>query len=183
MSIATKNNTFNLNYFFVALIAVLLTWEVHEFAHWAMGTILGYDMVMTMNTAYATSDAKEGHQQVISAAGPVITLIEAILIFLLMRRNNNKLLYSFLFTCLYCRLLATFISIWNLNDEARVSKYLGVGNFTLPLMMSAILFFLVYKISRQYGFGKKFNFINLGLVMLFSSIIILSDQFFHLRLL
>ena len=183
MSAVTRDNTIDINYFFITGAAVLLTWELHEFAHWPAGTMLGYDMVMTLNTGYSLSAVKDWHSQLISAAGPIVTLLEATFVFLIMRRYDLKLLYSFLFTCLYCRFFATLISVRKLNDEARISKFLGIGTFTLPLIMSAILFFLVYKISRQYYFDKKFNLINLGLVILFSSIIILTDQFFRLRLL
>jgi hypothetical protein len=183
MPAATNNNTVDTNYFIITAAAVLLTWILHEFAHWTAGTLLGYDMVMTLNTGYSLTSAEEGHNQIIDAAGPAITLLQALSIFMLMRRYPNKLLYGFLFACLYCRLLATAMSLLNLNDEARISKFFGIGTFTLPLIISAILLLLVYKTSQQYGFNKKFNLINTGLVMLFSSIIILADQFFHIQLL
>lgn len=183
MSFATKNNTTGISYVLITALAVLLTWELHELAHWTVGTGLGYNMVMTLNTGYSLESVTEVHYQLISAVGPIVTLLQAILIFLVMRRRNVRALYPFLFSCFYCRLFAAVISFLKLNDEARISKYLGIGTFTLPLIVSAILFFLVYRTSRRYGFSLKFNVINLGLVIFFSSVIILSDQFFHIRLL
>ncbi|MEO5564428.1 MAG: hypothetical protein ABIR18_13360, partial [Chitinophagaceae bacterium] len=121
--------------------------------------------------------------QVISAAGPAITLIEAIIVFSIMRRRKEILLYPFLFTCFYMRFFATGISFLNPNDEARISKSLGIGMFTLPIIMTVVLFYLVYKVSQQYSLSTRFNSITLALVIFFTSIIILSDQFFHIQLL
>jgi hypothetical protein len=80
------------------------------------------------------------------------------------------------------RLLATIISLLNPNDEARISQSLGFGTCTLPLLVTAFLFVLLYKTAARYGFSKKFNGSALLLIMLFSSLIVLSDQFLKLRL-
>lgn len=181
--IRTKDNTIRFTYILITAFAVLFTWMLHEFAHWAAGTYLGYDMAMTLNKTYPVSGAydTDAHYQLISAAGPLVTLLEAIVIFFTMRSFSTKWLYPFLFTCFYMRLLAAGISLGNPNDEARISQSLGIGTFTLPIVMNAILFFLLYKISGLYGFSKKFNFLTLCLVLLFSSVLILLDQFFGVR--
>lgn len=171
-------------YALVAAFAVAVSWLLHEFAHWATGTYLGYNMAMTLNTAYYLNEASRStvHKQLIDAAGPLITLAEAVIVFLVMKQRQAKLLYVFLFTCFYSRLLATIISFLNPNDEARLSQSLGIGTFTLPLLMTAVLFVLLYRISSLYEFSRKFNIVNLVLIILFSSMIILSDQFFRIRL-
>jgi hypothetical protein len=142
-------------------------------------------MAMTLNKSFLLNEkyATIADYQIISAAGPLSTLTQAIVIFIVMKHSKIKWLYSFLFTCFYMRFFAAIISFLNPNDEARVSKFLGIGTFTLPIIMVAFLFFFVYKISKQYKFGYRFIAINLGLVILFSSIIILADQFFFIRLL
>ena len=81
------------------------------------------------------------------------------------------------------RLFATIISFRNPNDEARISTAIGIGKFTLPIIMTCILFLLLYKISIKYRFDTKFNLANLGLIILFSSLIILTDMYFNVRLL
>jgi hypothetical protein len=179
----SKRYRITITYVVVTALAVFVTWEIHEFAHWLTGRLLGYDTAMTLNTGYSLQSVKISDAQIISGAGPVITLAEAVLVFVLMRRGNGRWLYPFLAACFYCRLLATVVSLLHPNDEARISKYLGIGTFTLPLMVSAFLFFLVYKTSVQCGLDKKFNAITFVLVIVFSSIIILSDQFLHIRLL
>src|SRR5687767_6621347 len=112
----------NKDYIAICIGAVIFSWLVHEGAHWAAGQLLGYDMVMTLNKGYP----KEGgytnpvHYQLISAAGPAITLLQAAFIFFYMRRRPAFLLYPFLFTCFYMRLLAMGLGFINPNDEARI---------------------------------------------------------------
>jgi hypothetical protein len=172
-------------YIAVFAIAVFFSWILHELAHWTVGEYLGYKMGMTLNSSYPISGhySSDLHYQIISAAGPVFTLCEATLFYALMRHENRVLLYPFLFTCFYMRLFATIISFRNPNDEARISSAIGIGKFTLPLIMTTILFRLIYKTTKDYKFDSKFNLTNLGLIILFSSIIILVDMYFNVRLL
>jgi len=185
MTLPAKNKTISSRYILITFIAVAASWVLHEFAHWVAGELLGYEMGMSLNKTFPVggSYTNAWHYQVISAAGPVFTLIEALIVFFIMQRKKIIVLYPFLFTSFYMRLFAAVISILNPNDEARISKAIGLGTYTLPIIMVAILSFLVYKISVKYHFSRKFSLINLGLVVLFSSVIILTDQYFHIRLL
>ena len=184
MTVTIKTKSTSSRYILLTLIAAIVTWILHEFAHWLAGTLLGYKMGMGLNQTfpYQVYDTDRDYQ-LISAAGPAFTLLQAVVIFIIMQRKKIISLYPFLFTCFYMRLLAAMISILNPNDEARISKEMGWGTYTLPVIVVAFLFFLVYKISGKYHLGGKFNMITLGWVILFSSVIILTDQFFHIRLL
>jgi hypothetical protein len=182
---ADRRKPINSQYILITFVAVAASWVLHELAHWTAGTLLGYEMGMTFNKTFPAGGTytNDWHYQVISAAGPAFTLIEALIVFFIMQRKKRIVLYPFLFTCFYMRLLAAIMSILNPNDEARVSQSLGLGTYTLPIVMVICLFILVYKISGKYHFNWKFNGINLGLVIFFSSAIIMTDQFFHIRLL
>ena len=172
-------------YIAVFALALFSSWIFHELAHWAVGEYLGYKMAMTLNSGYPISGqySKDIHYQIISAAGPIFTLCEAIFVFILMVRKRRVLLYPFLFTCFYMRLFAAIMSFRNPNDEARISTAMGIGKFTLPAIITLTLFALVYKISKTYKLDIKFNMVNLGLAILFSSIIILADMYFKIRVL
>ena len=171
-------------YIAVIAIAVFFTWILHELAHWIAGGYLGYNMSMTLNATYPTNEkySNDFHYQIISSAGSIFTLSEAFVVYILMIQKRRKLLYPFLFACFYMRLLASVISLWNSNDEARVSSALGIGKFTLPIIITMILFVLVFKTSKAYKFGTRFNLANLALTIMFSSIIIVSDMYFKIRL-
>lgn len=170
---------------FVTGIAVLLSWILHEFAHWTAGTLLGYEMGMSLNKTFSLSGGfkNNGDYQLISAAGPAFTILEAFVVYWLIRYRKLVVLYPFLLTCFYMRFFAAVISIRRPNDEAKISAYFSLGTFTLPIIVTAILLLLVYKTSRNNNLSLRFNMLTLGLIIFFSSIIILSDQFLHVRLL
>ncbi len=172
-------------YIFVTFSAVIVSWLIHEFAHWSTGEILGNEMRMTLNKCYpqAGKYAEDWHGTIISAAGPVITLIQAFIFYALLRRSSNKLLFPFLLTSLYMRTLAGAVSFINLNDEGRVSRDLGLGPFVLPLLVFGILFYLVYSTVTTKRYDTKFITMTTLLIMLFSSILILLDQAFKITVL
>lgn len=170
----------NIKYILITLIAVISSWLLHEFAHWIAGEMLGYQMSMTLNTTYPSSGKYllQEHYVMISAAGPIVTIIEAIIIFMILKRKRQIILYPFLFTCFYMRFFATVISFKNPNDEARISSFLGLGKFTLPILVSIFLFYLIYIISKHFRLELKFNLLTFALILLFSSVLILANQFF-----
>lgn len=172
-------------YIAVFATAVFFSWILHELAHWSAGEYLGYKMGMTFNSCYPLVGqySKDSHYQMISAAGPIFTFCEALLIFILMIQRRRILLYPFIFTCFYMRLLAAMISFRLANDEARISITFGIGKFSLPIIIIGILFALTYKISKTYRFDTKFNLVNLALTILFSSVLIITDMYLKVRLL
>lgn len=164
---------------------MISTWLVHEFAHWSTGELLGLDMAMTLNGTHSTDGhPKDSHETLISAAGPIITLLQAIVFYFLLKKSDSgSLLFPFLLTPLYMRTLAGIMNIINLNDEGRISRDLGLGSFTLPVLMFVVLFYLGYDVVKTRKLNTRVVIITTLLIMLFSSILILSDQAFTIRLL
>jgi hypothetical protein len=180
-----KTNNINGNYFLITAFAVFLSFELHELCHFFTGEFLGNKMAMTLNSGYPVNGyyLKEWHFPVVSAAGPLFTLLQALLFYSILKKKDNYYLYPFLFSAFFLRFSAMLISFKRPNDEARISEAIGIGRFTLPLLISAFLFFLVYKISRQYKYSKKLQVFTLLFVLFFYSAIILVDKYFHVKLL
>lgn len=179
-----KDQKINLNYILWGCIIVLFTWLLHEFSHWVVSEILGYDTTLRLN---ATSPVQGSYKQtedhiLISIAGPIITIFQAVLAYILLKPQWNKALYLLLFTPFYMRALAGFMNFINLNDEGRISAYLAIGTFTLPVLVSVFLFYLVYRASAKSNLGWKFQLGTTLIVMFFSSILILADQVFKITL-
>ena len=174
-----------IKYIVITLFAVAATWILHEFAHWATGELLGNNMAMTLNGGYPIiGEYKEGwHKMAVDIAGPAITIIEALIAWLLIKNKNLIMLFSFLTTCFYMRLLAAGMNAINLNDEGRISNELGLGTFTIPILVSAFLFILMYDVSKSKHLTAKFITITFLLIMVFSSILILTDQALKVRVL
>ena len=169
---------------FVAII-VAATWLLHEFAHWATGEYLGYDMVLTLNKSYPVSQQYKMplDYQFVTIAGPLVTIIEALVAYVLLTGKRNIYLFAILLTCFYMRLMAMGMSFINPNDEARFGLYMGVGKFTVPVIVNAFLLLLVYNVVKQHRFKTSFIAITFAMIILFSSVIILSDQYFRIWLL
>ncbi|HSC37792.1 MAG TPA: hypothetical protein VLD19_07975, partial [Chitinophagaceae bacterium] len=173
MNQAQKETSIGMGYVLATGAAVGFTWLLHEFSHWATGRLLGESLIMTLNTCYPKSGHYTGgrHEIIISAAGPAITIVQAFIFYLLLKRSPGKRWFPFFLTCVYMRLLAGAMNFINLNDEGRISKSLGLGTFTLPLLVVAVLFWLAYDVIKTRRFGTKLVLITTGLIMLFSSVL------------
>ncbi|MFY0630785.1 MAG: hypothetical protein JXR05_10420 [Flavobacteriaceae bacterium] len=179
-----KDTSITIKYFFSAIAAVLVTWFIHEFAHWATSEALGYETIMRLNSATPVKgqNVSKAHHIITSAAGPLITILQAIILFFFLKKSWNKFLYLFLFIPFYMRLLAGLFNVFNPNDEGRISEYYGLGLYTLPIVVSLSLFILVFKISKQYQLPKKFHLITYLIATFLITILILSDQYFKIRI-
>lgn len=172
-------------YIFAGVLVVFFTWLSHEFAHWLTSEQLGYHATMRINsTSFLKGEnPSEWHQTIVSAAGPILTLLQGLVICLILVKGNwNKYLYLFLFTAFYMRFLAGLMNFINLNDEGRISEYFGLGTFTLPILVSSILFFMVYKVSRKWRLNWKFQIATILVVMIASSALVLGDQAYVIRI-
>lgn len=154
----------------IFIIATFLTFLLHEGAHWVTGEMLGYDMWVNINSSglargqYST----EWHNHMVSAAGPIVTTIQAMIAFVLVRKNKTISAFAFLFATLMMRILAMFASLNSPNDEARISEWLGLGPWSLHILIIAILLGLTLK----GGAYMKFRWRSYGLAYLAVSVAI-----------
>jgi hypothetical protein len=172
-------------YIFITIIAVLITWFIHEFTHWLTSEGLGYESIMRLNAVGPVYGVfpTEGHQAIISISGPIITILQAYIVFVLLKTKSwNKYLYPFLFIPFYMRFFAGIMNFLNPNDEARVGQYLGIGTHTLSLIVSIFLFYLVYVISKKYKLRWKFQLWTIVITMLISTMIIYIDMYFRIQI-
>ncbi|MBW1295971.1 hypothetical protein [Aquimarina litoralis] len=173
------NSSINIKYILITAVAVVSSFFFHEFAHFITGKLLGYEMGMTLNSAFLLEGEYQygWHQQLVSAAGPIFTITQAFIIFYIIRKTDNKYWYPFLFFAFYSRVLAMIISIFNPNDEARISAWLGLGYWILPLLVGFTLFTLLLKTSKEQKYNLKFNLINYFLSSVFIAGVVFSDQY------
>ncbi|ANM29755.1 hypothetical protein ABI59_09460 [Acidobacteria bacterium Mor1] len=136
---------------------VVATFVIHEGGHWAAGELLGYDMWVRLNSAGLARGAfsAEWHQQFVSAAGPVVTLIQAAIAYLLVVKRKTNTAFAFVFSALMMRIMAAFVSIGNPNDEARVGEWLGVGPWTLHILVVLLLLSLTLRAGSRLELGWR----------------------------
>jgi hypothetical protein len=137
-------------------IAVFLTFFFHELAHWTMGEILGYKMTMLINSSDLVDGGGykyEWHDHLIDIIGPLFTVCQGLAFYLLLNRKDNKIVFPFLLVSFIMRLGAGIINYRNLNDEGRVSVYLGLNTYAISVVICSILFYWVYKIAQKYHYS------------------------------
>jgi len=164
-------------YVLIVALACLVTFFLHEGAHWATGELLGNDMRMTLNQAYPVSReyVEPWHRLYVSAAGPLATLLQGILVSLIALRPVTPFAYPFLLSAVVMRVLAFGVGlIAKPQDEADVSLALDLGQYTLPALMCVALIALAVVVSRRQRYTARFNTISVVLIITFSSAIILT---------
>lgn len=154
--------------FSVLMLAVgVLTYAVHEGAHWLTGRALGYPVVFGLNGVTSPVPMAVGDHVAFSLSGPLITMIGALAAFLWAMRHSSLIAYGTLYFALFMRLVAAGVSLFHLNDEARSSQLLGLGTWTLPALVVGALAVLTVIASRRLQISWK---VNVGLYVLCSVI-------------
>lgn len=147
---------------FISMFAVMLaTFMLHEGAHGLAGAALGQAMEVSLNHARPVGGAAPKLQEtLISAAGPAVTALGALLV--LLSGWRMLLAFQIVFAAFLMRLLATVVSLRNPNDEMRVSESLGWSPWTLPIAVTSALFIIVLIVSA----GARPGWRTLGLTLL-----------------
>ena len=135
------------------------TFVIHELAHWLAGTLLGYPMRITPNQVRSLTAMLPVHQTLMSAAGPIVTYIQAAAGYVLVRKRASLVGFTMVYMAFFMRLIAMGVSLFNPNDEARISQDLGLGLWTLPALAVGALFILVYSASRSMKIAVREQFI------------------------
>lgn len=166
-------------YALIFIPAALMTWLLHEFAHWQMGKALGYDMWMSLNEGGLAGKGSYDNaldKSLVDAAGPILTYTLAIGALALIRTTRNLLLYPFLFLQFYMRAVALGISaVSQPNDEARISLELGLPLWLLPGIAVTFLLALTVIGSRTVRAGWTGNIIAYIMASLLSTAIVFLD--------
>lgn len=136
--------------FYALLFLVGITsFVVHEFAHWLMGALLGYEMVATLNSVTPIGSVPPRDLALIAGAGPLLTVGQGLLGFWLVGKSRSHLGFALLYIAFFMRLVAAGVSVFNPNDEAKLSQLLGLGTWTIPVLVVGGLLALVVVAGRR----------------------------------
>ncbi len=175
-----KNITLLMVVFFVTIFSFFF----HEIAHWSAYTLLGYDAGFTLNTAFVKDSSLElsfSDKLISDAAGPVFTIIQALVFYFLLKRRNSIYLYVILFAAFIQRLMAGIFNIFQANDEGRISLALNLPLFTLSAIVVSFLFYLVHKASKRNKFSINDNLLILFYSILSITAVVFLDNKFNIQ--
>lgn len=174
----------NLTYILALFIAVFLSCFFHEFAHWITGELLGNKMSMSLNGASPILGEYKHtwNANIITISAPIFTVLQAILFYSIVNRTKNINLYPFLFFPFVYRFFAGIANMFGPNDEGRFGMSFGLGLYTVSILFSSFLLFLIIKFSIKNKISLKFNLITFFLCAIFLLLIVFADQYFKIKI-
>lgn len=174
---------FNLKYTLFLFIAVLLSCFFHEFSHWLTGEVLGNKMSMSLNSASPVSGEyiEQWHANIITISAPIFTVLQAVFFYFYIDKVKKITLYPFLFFPFVYRFSAGVANVFGANDEGRFGLSFGLGLYTVSIIFSAFLLFLIIKTSQKHKIGLKFNLLTFFLCAVSLFLVVLIDQYFKLE--
>ncbi len=155
------------------------TYLLHEAGHWAMGEVLGYDMWVNINSAGLARGeySPVWHKYLVAAGGPLVTVIQAVIAFVCVRRYQAIAAFAFLFAAFMMRFVAMLVSISKPNDEAAISIWLGLGPWTLHFIVVAVLLALCIKAGAYVKFTRRSYLLAYLTVSLAITIIVMGEPY------
>ncbi len=131
------------SFYGLVFVAGFVTFALHEGGHWLAAVLLGHDAWFGLNSAGARGAVGTVDQMIISAAGPAVTVVQALAALWLVQARGSAGAWVFLFQAAFMRLMASLMTLFHANDEARISEWLGWGLWTLPVIVTVALFALL----------------------------------------
>jgi len=131
------------SFYALVFVAGFVTFAVHEGGHWLAALLLGHEAFYGLNSAGARGAVGTVDQMIISAAGPAVTVAQGLIALWLVQARASAAAWAFLFWAAFMRFMASVMTLFHANDEARISDWLGWGLWTLPVLVTVALFGLL----------------------------------------
>jgi hypothetical protein len=131
----------------------------HEFGHWTIGEILGNDMTFTLNLAWPRSGhyIEAGNYVWVLMGGPSFSILQSFIALLIVLKYRTVYAYPFLFFPMFMRFFALAVGGFSKQDEAGISAVLGLGTYTVAIIVVLVLLALVWVGSKKLQINLKTN--------------------------
>lgn len=145
--------------FLLFIPAAFASYLFHEFGHWTIGEVLGNEMVYSLNNASPKSDSyiNASDNLYVSIGGPLFTILLSVLFLVIIEKFNTIYAYPFVFFQMFTRFFSLFLGVFSNQDEARISAILGIGTYTIAIVVLLILLLPVLRASYKLKINFKYN--------------------------
>lgn len=131
----------------------------HEFGHWIVGEMLGNEMILSLNFAWPKAGyyLNESHNLYVSLGGPAFTILLALASLLILEKHLTIYTYPVLFFQFVLRFFSLVFGGFSQQDEARISTLMGIGKYTVAIIVLLILLLIVLRASYKLKIDLKQN--------------------------
>lgn len=152
-----KKSLFKLYLLFIPV--AYASYLFHEFGHWITGEILGNDMTYSLNYVWPASGhyIDASHTVSVLIGGPAFTILLAIISLLLIEKYVTIYLYPLVIFQMVLRFFSLVFGGFYKQDEAKISAILGLGTYTVGIIVLLILFLIVLRASYKLKINLKYN--------------------------
>ena len=139
----------SLKFMLLFIPVAYITYLFHEFGHWSIGEVLGNNMVYSLNYVWPQSGyfIDASHALYSSIGGPAFTILLSLFFLLIIEKYKTIYAYPFVFFQMFSRFFALVFGGFGQQDEAKISAILGIGTYTVAIIVLLILFLIVLRAS------------------------------------
>jgi hypothetical protein len=136
-----------------------ISYLFHEFGHWIIGETLGNDMIYSLNYVWPKVGhyINESHNLYVSIGGPAFTILLAMASLLILEKYSTMYAYPVLFFQFVLRFFSLVFTGFSQQDEARISSIIGLGTYTVGIVVIIILLLIVIRASYKLKIDLKHN--------------------------
>jgi len=150
----------------------------HELGHWIIGEILGYDMFLTLNG----SGIKNGQQFVENThylyhlfGGVCFTIFLTLIFWGVIEKYKVIYVYPFVLLNFIHRLFPQIIK-FEYQDEAKISTLLGIGKYTIAIIVLISLLLITWRSSRVLKINYKDNLLFAFVSIICLLLVVVTDE-------
>jgi hypothetical protein len=113
-----------------------------------VGTLLGNQMSMNFNGTWITGGGsyhEAWHSPAVGIGGPAFSILMASIALIVIEKHRTIYAFPFLITPFVSRLFSLTLGKFAAQDEAGVSTSLGLGKYTVAVIVCSVLLALVWR--------------------------------------
>lgn len=136
-----------------------ISYLFHEFGHWIVGEVLGNNMVFSLNYVWPKSGhyIDASHEVLVLIGGPSFTILLAIISLLIIEKYAAIYVYPLVIFQMVLRFFSLVFGGFDKQDEAKISSILGLGTYTIGIIVILILLMIVLRASYKLKIDFRYN--------------------------
>ena len=155
----STENRLSLKFIALFIPVAYVSYLFHEFGHWIVGEVLGNNMAYSLNNVWPKNGhyLDPGNDVLVTIGGPAFTILLSLVFLLVIERYKTIYAYPVVLFQFVIRFVSLAVGGFVNQDEARISAILGLGTYTVAIIVLLILFLMVIRASYLLKVDWKKN--------------------------